>query len=572
MFRTNYLDYQALSAQLAAWARDYPEFVHLSSIGKSAQGREIPLLTIGREPSRVRPAVWIDGNMHASEVCGSSVALAMAEDIIGIHQGRDVAGGKSLPAHMAQAIREALFYVVPRMSPDGAEAVLKTGRYVRSSPVNDRANRGHAYWEASDVDGDGQMGYMRQQDPSGELVELRGDDGVPLHPPVMVPRGPEDAGPYYKLYPEGHIVNFDGTQVPDPFFLSDNLYDLNRNFAHDWKPEHAQEGAGHYPGSAAESRAVMDFAVRHPHIFTWLNLHTFGGVVIRPLGDQPDSKMDPTDLGMYRQVEAWMTEHTGYPTVSGYHEFLYEPEKPLHGDLSDWAYHQRGCLAYVVELWDLFTQLGIARKKPFVDHYAKLERKDFLALWKLDREINEGRIFKPWRQVRHAQLGDVEVGGFDARIGISNPPLSKLADTCASQSAAFLRVAALVPQVVLDVADTQPLGNGHTRIQIRVRNQGYMGTYGLSTAKVLTHSEPLRLTAAGPGLTWVAPSQQIVQLGQLDGWGTGLHHGISIFMPWTRGNVGEKIVAIVVQGSGTLRVQVGSCRVGWQEVQVNVPG
>ena len=50
---------------------------------------------------------------------------------------------------------------------------------------------------------------------------------------------------------------------------------------------------------------------------------------------------------MFRQLEAWMTEHTGYPTVSGHDEFLYEPDKPLRGDLSDYAYNQRGALAYV---------------------------------------------------------------------------------------------------------------------------------------------------------------------------------------------------------------------------------
>ena len=52
---------------------------------------------------------------------GSSVALAIAEDIIAIHLGKDEAGAKPLPAHMAQAIRGALFYVVARISPDGAE-------------------------------------------------------------------------------------------------------------------------------------------------------------------------------------------------------------------------------------------------------------------------------------------------------------------------------------------------------------------------------------------------------------------------------------------------------------------
>ncbi len=572
MFRHKYIDYAELTAQLQHWAQLHLGLVHLTSIGQSAGGREIPLLTIGHspgQPGQARPAVWIDANMHASEVCGTSVALAIAEDVIAIHEGANTAGGKPLPAHMAQALRETLFYVVPRISPDGAEEVLKRGRYVRSSPVDDRANQGHAHWVAEDINGDGITGYMRKLDPDGELAELRGDDGQPLLPTVLVARLPEDVGPFYRLYPEGRIANFDGRTVPAPNFLGDNSYDFNRNFSYAWAPEPQQVGAGPYPGSAPETRAVMDFATQHPNIMVWLNLHTFGGVLIRPLADKPDGKMNPADLGVFAQVEAWMTEHTGYATVSGYHEFLYQPDKPVHGSLSNYAYQQRGALAYAVELWDLFKQLGIERKKPFVDHYSQVTRKDLRALAAFDQQHNGGRIFRAWQKVQHPQLGEVEVNGFDPRVGIWNPPFERLAETCNSQSAAFLRVAALVPRVTVQVVQ-QARVQGHTRIEIRVANHGYLGTCGPASAKELLHVEPLRLTARCEGATLLAPTEAVLEIGHLDGWGGGLHGNTTVFSPWTRGNAHERFVTLLVAGTGRVHVQVGSCRVGLQQLVVEV--
>jgi hypothetical protein len=91
--------------------------------------------------------------------------------------------------------------------------------------------------------------------------------------------------------------------------------------------------------------------------------------------------------------------------VSGAEEFLYEPDTPLHGDLSDYAYHQRGAIAYVVELWDLFKQVGIERKKRFVDTYTHLTRSDMIKLGR----VGSGQERRP-RDPAVAQ-GDASAAG-----------------------------------------------------------------------------------------------------------------------------------------------------------------
>ena len=561
-FRQSYLRHDELTAQLQAWAKAFPELVRLRSIGKSPEGRDLWVLIVGRDPEALRPAAWVDGNMHATEVCGSSVALAIAEDALRVHLG------ETLP-HLSRAATEALrdlhLYVLPRMSPDGAEAVLSSRRYVRSSPLDARQHKQHARWESRDLDGDGRILIIRQQSPEGELVELPGFPGV------LVPRLPDDDGPFYRVYPEGVIANFDGRTIPDPHFLSDNQYDFNRNFPYSWAPEPEQEGAGDYPGSTPETKAVLDFVTSRPNIFAWMNLHTFGGVFIRPLGHSPDSKMNQGDLAVFRQVEEWAKEFTTYPTVSGFHEFLYEPERPLKGDLTDFAYHQRGCVAYVVELWDVFRRIGMEVKKPFVDHYSRMTRKDFAALATFDRDVNKGRIFLPWKKTTHPQLGEIEVGGLDILVGISNPPYEILPETCTQQSAAYLRVAALLPRPAIEIVAHEQLAEDVTRVTVRVVNKGYLGTTGLPSAAKLPHVEPLRLDwEAGPGVKVEAPATGNVGLGHLEGWGQGLYGGTSIFTPWSRGNPHEKFVSVVTRGHGALKLRVSSCRIGTFTVTVEV--
>jgi hypothetical protein len=558
-FRRGYLDDTELTKQLRAWQEAYPHLVRLTSLAKTPEGRDVWLITVGPDPDRIRPAVWADGNLHAAELAGSSVALTIAEDAIRAHVEPE---WLDLPRPVIDRMREVLFYVVPRISPDGAETVLKTGRSVRSVPRDNRVERGEPRWRIGDVDGDGLALSIRIKDPGGELVESR------EFPGLLVERTIDDEGPFYKVYPEGTIDHFDGKRIPSPHFLGDNPIDLNRNFPWSWAPGHEQIGAGPFPMSEPEARGIVEFTSKHPEIFAWCDYHTFGGVLIRPLGHAPDSKMDQEDLAIFRQLEVWMTEHTGYPTVCGHEEFLYEPDKPLRGDLSDYGYNQRGALAYVVELWDLFKRLGMERPPKFAQYYERVTRADLVKLAWWDKDENDGRAFPPWRPFKHPQLGDVEIGGIDPRIGIWNPPPHELPPICASQSQVFCRLAALAPRLRIARTDRFALPGGLVRVEVQIINEGYLASFGPPSAKKLDFNEQIYAVAEGP---LVDPGTAHQTLGHVDGWGHGLHTGLNLpAYPGTRGTTNAAWASYLVKGGGTLNVRIGCARTGFVTARIEV--
>jgi hypothetical protein len=122
----------------------------------------------------------------------------------------------------------------------------------------------------------------------------------------------------------------------------------------------------------------------------------------------------------------------------------------------------------------------------------------------------------------------------------------------------------------VEAVKTDRIGADHTRIELRIANLGYLGTFGLSSAKKLAISEPLRATVECEGVTLEAPSESVVEIGHLAGWGQGLYNGATAFFPWTRGNVHERFVTLVVRGKGRLRVKVGSVRVGQRTLELRV--
>lgn len=136
----------------------------------------------------------------------------------------------------------------------------------------------------------------------------------------------------------------------------------------------------------------------------------------------------------------------------------------------------------------------------------------------------------------------------------------------------FLRVAALAPRLRVGRIERFPLADDITRVEIEILNDGYLGSYGLPSAKTLDFNEPVYATASvHDGATLVDAGRAHQVLGHLEGWGHGLHTGANLpAYPGTRGTTNAAWARYLVRGKGRLEVRAGACRAGFVTASVTV--
>ena len=123
-----FLRYAELTECLHALAREHPRQVAIESIGRSHEGRDIWVLTVTNAasgPAHEKPAFWVDGNIHSTEVAASAATLHFLNELV---------TGYGTDAEVTRALDTRAFYVCPRINPDGAEwALADKPKWVRSS-------------------------------------------------------------------------------------------------------------------------------------------------------------------------------------------------------------------------------------------------------------------------------------------------------------------------------------------------------------------------------------------------------------------------------------------------------
>ena len=499
----HYYKYDELEKNLKYFSEKYPELCDLESICVTEENRNVYAMTITNKKTGAaldKPAFHIDGNTHAGEVTGSMAAMH-AIDVLLTGYGEDKV--------ITKILDRMTIYVVPRISPDGAETYLTTPYSIRS--VNRVHNPEKGGIRSEDLDGDGVIRMMRIPTPYGAWKKDKDDSSI------MAKRDPGDAdGEFYDIYAEGNFEAFDGDENLKEK-KEDWSLDFNRNYPYGWFPENRQAGAGKYPLSNPETKAMADWVIEHPNIGGVSTNHTSGGIILYPPGTRPSTAVSEKDINQFIEIANMGKEELGYEPLNIYDSFISDPANYDSGAFDDWCYQSQGIVAYTVELWDLAKRVGVplvwnARNK----ESAQDELKRFVACMKWVKE-NAPEYYEDWKPFHHETFGDVEIGGFNFKFSQQNPPESFLNGVLEQMTRFMIRFAQSMPRLTIDTFTSEKVSDDIYKVTAVVGNLGYLPTNLTEEAKKLNISKEVEVTISGGK---IVSGLEKTKIGNLEGYGS----------------------------------------------------
>jgi len=234
-----------LAAALGEYAAANPSVVRVHKLAQSPGGRDVLLIEIGPEVGKAEknvPAVFVGANFEGTVPLAAEAALYLAKLLI---EKPDVR-------------KDLTWYVLPCPNPDAAvryfgKPLVENPRNGR--PYNDDMDDAVDEDGPDDLNGDGLITMMRIKDPAGEWLPVPGE-------PRLMKKADWSKGEkgVYKLMTEGLDNDGDGEYNED----GPGGVNIGVQFPHLFKAFTPESGP--WPGSEAESFAVMKFVNEHKEI------------------------------------------------------------------------------------------------------------------------------------------------------------------------------------------------------------------------------------------------------------------------------------------------------------------
>ena len=449
-----YYTYEGIISIAKQLENAFPDLVRVYPIGKSFEGRDIMVLELSDfnqgKPDE-KPGFYIDGNIHSNEIQGAEFGLYTAW-----YLAESVAGNDFI----AELMRDKVFYIVPSINPDARDNYMEapnTAHSPRSGMIPFDDDRDGLYDEDGfdDINGDGQITFMRRRNPDGRFKS------DPNNPKWIIEADPEEQGEFELLGYEGLDNDGDGLVNEDRV---GGYYDPNRDWGWDWQPDYVQGGAYKYPFSVPENRAVADFFLSHPNIAGAQSYHNSGGMILRGPGTEYDlDSYPPEDIRVYDAIGK-----RGDEMLPGYNYIvLYKDLYPAFGGEMIWLHSGRGIFSFSNEIYPSYLMFN---RNPQEDSEQTRASFDF------DKYLLFEDAFVEWEPFDHPVYGKIEIGGFKRNYSRANPGF--LIESDAHRNMAFTLLHAYhTPKLEIREVAEEDLGNGLKQITARIANSRIIPTH-----------------------------------------------------------------------------------------------
>lgn len=525
-----YRDHKALSTTLEQLHQQYPGLTSLKSIAITLGKKEIWALEIGHGERDNHPGIAVVGGVDGKYVSGPELALRFAEELL----------TSTTTDSIRNLIDSVTFYIIPNVNPDATEqhfASLKYNRQVNNRSTDDDRDGRLNEDPFEDINQDGYITSLRIKDPKGEWIVHPDDKRVM----IRADKNDGEKGSYI-LITEGTDNDHDG------IFNEDGPGGINFNQNLPYKFSHFKAGAGDYPVSEIESRAVLDFLYERWNIFAVFIFGPSDNLSMPQQYNKAEAEQQIVSSILEKDAVINSLVSKKYNDLTGKKDnakvVTYE------GGFMQWAYFHYGRLSFSTPAFYL-PEIKIKPDTTRNNEHTKDTYNPELNFLHWADSVLKVPYFQEWTAIEHPDFKDreVEIGGIYPFV-FHNPPAIILDSLARSHNRFIVWLASQRPVAEIVNLKTENLGKGLFRVEMDIYNKGIMPA----------------MSEIGEKTRWVKKPRIRLELQQ----GQEIISGRSIQLLDTLPGDSAGHISWLVRGKGTLKVQAGAPQTGFQVIDIEL--
>jgi len=525
-----YRDYNVLSNALKQLDNRYPEITNLHSIARTLGQKDIWVLEIGSGDADNHPGLAIISGVDGSYISGPELTLRFAENLL----------TSSSTDSIRNLIDSVTFYIIPNVNPDATEQYFASPKYERrnNTRATDDDRDGRLNEDPyEDLNRDGFITLLRVKDPKGVWIQHPDDSRVM----VRADKNKGEKGEYI-LISEG----IDNDQ--DKEFNEDGEGGIEFNQNLPYKFEHFKPGAGDYPVSEIETKAVLDYLYDKWNIFA---VFTFGPA------DNLSAPLQYNKANAEHQIISSILEPDAVINTfisKKYNEICGEKDHAktsvFNGGFMQWAYFDFGRLSYSTPAF-FIPEIKVEPDTTLAINKDEEEYNPEVNFMRWADSVLRDNYFLDWTAIEHPDFTGhlVEIGGLYPYIR-NNPPLNILDSISDTHNAFIVWLASQRPVIEILNLKKEVIGKELYRLELDVYNSGFLPA----------------LSEIGEKTRWVKKPKINIELQE----GQEILSGRAVqLLDKLPGDTAYHLNWLI-KDKGTVKIEVGAPQTGFQIIQVEL--